>query len=149
MMPLRQPESTGHSALRKTWRWSFVPMNLDSLRFGSSASPRPGEVIPSNNVFIFNVLSPRKHGRGLHGASADSFGYLKSFELLYMCHIMKHAPDIPDDEVTPECVLKHLCIMDDVGACIGQLKELSNVSDGSDRLMMMAHDWDDKAKWVH
>ena len=51
---------------------------------------------------------------------------------------MKHDLDIPDDEVTPEYVLKHLCIIGDVDECIRQLHALWDVTGGFGTLLMMA-----------
>ena len=65
-----------------------------------------------------------------------------------MLSLMKHDLDISDDEVTPEYVLKHLCIIGDVDECIRQLRALWDVTGGFGTLLMMAHDWDDRAKWM-
>ena len=85
----------------------------------------------------------------LNGAFARSFDYLISvIKSRNALNLMKHDLDIPDDEVTPEYVLKHLCIIGDVDECIRQLHALWNVTGGFGTLLMMAHDWDDRAKWM-
>ncbi len=62
--------------------------------------------------------------------------------------LMKHDQDIPDDEVTSEYLLKHLCIIGDVETVTQQLMEVWEQTGGFGTLLMIAHDWDDKAKWV-
>ena len=84
----------------------------------------------------------------LNGTFSRSLGYLKAvLTSLNLLSLMKHHPDIPDEDITPEYVLKHLCIVGDVKECIRQLEELSEVTGGFGTLLMVAHDWDDKAKW--
>ena len=65
-----------------------------------------------------------------------------------MLHLVKHNLEVRDDEVTPEYVLRHLCIVGDVKECIRQLQQLWDQTGGFGTLLMIAHDWDDKAKWA-
>ena len=66
-----------------------------------------------------------------------------------MLHLMKHDPDVPDQDVTPDYLLKHLCIVGDVNECIRQLEDLWEITGGFGTLMMIAYDWDDKPKWLN
>ena len=85
----------------------------------------------------------------LNGTFARSFAYLiELIKAVDMLHLMKHDPNIPDDEVTPEYLVKQLCIVGDVDECIRQLMELWDVTGGFGTLLMIAQDWDDKAKWL-
>ncbi len=61
---------------------------------------------------------------------------------------MKLHPDMSDDEVTLEYVLENLCIIGDVEECVRQLEDLWEVTGGFGTLLMIAHDWDDKARWL-
>ncbi len=84
-----------------------------------------------------------------NGTFARSFDYLiEVLKSMNMLHLMKHDPSTPDDAVTPEYLMKHLCIIGDVDSCIRQLQSLWNQTGGFGTLLMIAHDWDDKAKWV-
>jgi alkanesulfonate monooxygenase SsuD/methylene tetrahydromethanopterin reductase-like flavin-dependent oxidoreductase (luciferase family) len=64
-----------------------------------------------------------------------------------MLHIMKHDPEVPDAEVTPEYLVKNLCIVGDAKSCVDQLEGLWETTGGFDTLLMIAHDWDDRPLW--
>ena len=64
-----------------------------------------------------------------------------------MLNILKHDPDLADDEVTPEYVLKNICIIGDVAECIRRLEEIWEQSGGFGTLLMITHDWDDRTTW--
>lgn len=84
----------------------------------------------------------------LNGTLGRSYEYmialLKSADML---HLTKHEPDVPDEEVTPEYLLKHLCIIGSPAECICQLEAAWEETGGFGTLLMIAHDWDDKGKW--
>lgn len=85
----------------------------------------------------------------LNGEFARSFEYLiVMLKAGNMLHIAKHDPDIPDTDVTPEYLLRHLSIIGDVDECIGQLEEMWETTGGFGTLLMIAQDWDDKGKWL-
>jgi alkanesulfonate monooxygenase SsuD/methylene tetrahydromethanopterin reductase-like flavin-dependent oxidoreductase (luciferase family) len=85
----------------------------------------------------------------LNGAFGRAFEYLitmlGSMDMLFL---FKHHPDVPDADVTPEYVLRQLCIIGDVDTCIRQLHDLWDITGGFGTLLMIAHDWDDKEKWL-
>jgi len=56
-------------------------------------------------------------------------------------------PEVPDEEVTPEYAVKHLCIMGSAKDCIRQLEEVWEVTGGFGTLLMTSKDWDDQDKW--
>jgi alkanesulfonate monooxygenase SsuD/methylene tetrahydromethanopterin reductase-like flavin-dependent oxidoreductase (luciferase family) len=60
----------------------------------------------------------------------------------------KEDPAMSDSDVTPEYAVRRLSIVGDVDECIRRLRELWDVTGGFGTLLMIAHDWDDKAKWV-
>jgi alkanesulfonate monooxygenase SsuD/methylene tetrahydromethanopterin reductase-like flavin-dependent oxidoreductase (luciferase family) len=85
----------------------------------------------------------------LNGAFARSFEYLIAvLTAMNSLSIMKHDPAFPDDQVTPAYLLKTLCIIGDVEECRRQLHDLWSVTGGFGTLLMIAHDWDDKATWL-
>ena len=65
-----------------------------------------------------------------------------------MLHILKHDPDLPDHELTPEYLVRNLCIIGSPSSCIEQLEAMWERTGGFGTLLMIAHDWDDRAKWL-
>ena len=84
----------------------------------------------------------------MKGNVARSFEYL--FALLKsakMIHLAKHDPNIPDEDVTPEYAIKHLCIFGNAKECKSQLEDVWEATGGFGTLLMVSKDWDDKEKW--
>ena len=85
----------------------------------------------------------------LNGTFGRSFEYLRTIlKSLDMLALIKQDPDMPDDELTLEYILKNNCIIGDVDECIRQLEVVCDVTGGFSTLLMITQDWDDKAKWV-
>jgi len=85
----------------------------------------------------------------LNSAFGRGFAYLlKLMAMTNMTILAKHDPSVPDEAVTPEYALKHLCIIGDTKTCTRRLEELWETTGGFGTLLMIAHDWDDKAKWL-
>ena len=81
-------------------------------------------------------------------AFSRAFEYLIAvLSAAQMLHITKHDPDVPDEEVTPEYLIRNLCIIGDVPSCVDQLQGLWETTGGFDTLLMIAHDWDDRPLW--
>ncbi len=78
-----------------------------------------------------------------------SFTYmLKLLALTNMTNLVKHDPSLPDSAVTTEYALKQLCIIGDTKTCIRRLEELWETTGGFGTLLMIAHDWDNREKWL-
>jgi len=85
----------------------------------------------------------------LNGTFGRGFAYLlKLMAMTNMTLLAKHDPSVPDAAVTTEYVLKHQCIIGDTKTCKQRLEELWETTGGFGTLLMIAHDWDDKAKWL-
>lgn len=85
----------------------------------------------------------------LHSAFGASFAYLlKLLAMANMTSIVKHDPAVPDSAVDVAYVLKHLCIIGDARTCKQRLEELWETTGGFGTLLMIAHDWDDKDRWL-
>lgn len=86
----------------------------------------------------------------LNGTFGRTFAYLiallKDANILYL---FKHDPDMPDDAVTPESAIRHVCIVGGPDEVQRQLHDLWHRSGGFGTLLMIAHDWDDRAKWLY
>ena len=85
-----------------------------------------------------------------NSALGDSFMYLRNLFAHYkMLDLMKADPDTPDDQVDREYLIKNLCISGTVDTVTQGLQELYDYLGGFGTLLMISHDWDDKAKWVN
>ncbi len=114
----------------------------------SLSVPQPSIWRVARNIYV-GESNEEAWNHTMNGSFADSFEYLIDvLKSLNMLHVMKHDQDLPDSEVTLEYILKNLCIVGDVDSCIHQLQQLWEISGGFDTLLMMAHDWDNKEKWV-
>ena len=84
----------------------------------------------------------------LNGTFRTSVEYLVGiFAAANVLALVKADPEMPDEDVTTEYMLKKVCIIGDVKSCIRQLEEVWEVSGGFGTLLMTSKDWDDRAKW--
>lgn len=84
----------------------------------------------------------------LNGAFGRSFAYLIALlRAADMLHVTKHDPAVPDDDVTVEYVMKHLCIIGDKKSCMSQFEELWSVTGGYGTLLFIKPDFDDIYRW--
>jgi alkanesulfonate monooxygenase SsuD/methylene tetrahydromethanopterin reductase-like flavin-dependent oxidoreductase (luciferase family) len=84
----------------------------------------------------------------LNGAMGRGFEYLIGLlTQAKMLPLMKTDPDIADSDVTPEYLLKTLCIIGDADSVTRQLNEFSEQTGGFGNLLMITFDWDDKPRW--
>jgi alkanesulfonate monooxygenase SsuD/methylene tetrahydromethanopterin reductase-like flavin-dependent oxidoreductase (luciferase family) len=85
----------------------------------------------------------------MNSALGRSFTYiLRLLELTNMTSLVKHDPTLPDSVVNTEYALKQLCIIGDTRHCIQRIEELWETTGGFGTLLMIAHDWDDREKWI-
>jgi alkanesulfonate monooxygenase SsuD/methylene tetrahydromethanopterin reductase-like flavin-dependent oxidoreductase (luciferase family) len=83
------------------------------------------------------------------GTFAASFSYIVAIlKAANMLNLMKHDPAVADCDVTPEYALEHLCIVGDPQECVRQLRSVWEETGGFGTLLMIAHDWDDKPRWL-
>lgn len=113
-----------------------------------------GQPTPDRSIWRIsrNIFIGESTAAAWDFARNSAFG--RSFEyLIFMLRannnlaIMKHDPSVPDDEVTVEYLMKHLCIIGDVAECTRQLQNLWETTGGFGTLLMIAQDWDDRARW--
>ncbi len=64
-----------------------------------------------------------------------------------MLWITKRDPDMPDSDVTPDYIIKELCIFGDVATCTERLQALWDETGGFGTLLMITHDWDKRELW--
>ena len=62
--------------------------------------------------------------------------------------VMKERPDQPDAEITVEYALSKLCVIGSAATCTERLRALQEATGGFGTLLMIAHDWDDRARWM-
>ena len=83
------------------------------------------------------------------GSFAASLEYLiKILTAGGVLQVMKEHPDHPDEEITVEYALGRLCIIGSAATCSERLRALQEVTGGFGTLLMIAHDWDDRARWI-
>ena len=100
----------------------------------------------ARNIFVGETCEEAMD-HALNGAFAGSFDYLIKLISRRGVDGLKDDPDMPDEAVTPEYAVKKLAIVGDVDECIRRLQELWDVTGGFGTLLMIAHDWDDRARW--
>ena len=87
------------------------------------------------------------HARG--GTFAASLEYLiRILTAGGVLYVMKEHPDQPDAEITVDYAMEKLCIVGSVQTCIERLRALREATGGFGTLLMIAHDWDDRARWT-
>jgi alkanesulfonate monooxygenase SsuD/methylene tetrahydromethanopterin reductase-like flavin-dependent oxidoreductase (luciferase family) len=85
----------------------------------------------------------------LNSALGRSYTYLlKLLAQTNMTSLVKHDAAVPDSAVNAEYMLKHASIIGSPKRCIQRLEELWETTGGFGTLLMIAHDWDDKDKWI-
>ncbi len=84
-----------------------------------------------------------------NGGLQRAFEYqLSVIKAANMLNLVKSNLEMPDEAVTPEYMLNNLCIIGSPEECVRQLKSLYAEMGGFGTLLMIAHDWDDKQKWL-
>jgi alkanesulfonate monooxygenase SsuD/methylene tetrahydromethanopterin reductase-like flavin-dependent oxidoreductase (luciferase family) len=84
----------------------------------------------------------------LSGSFAGSFDYLIRLLGPGRLELLKDDPDLPDEAVTPEYAVRNIAIVGDVAHCVERLHEVYRQTGGFGTLLMIGHDWDDKARWL-
>jgi alkanesulfonate monooxygenase SsuD/methylene tetrahydromethanopterin reductase-like flavin-dependent oxidoreductase (luciferase family) len=84
----------------------------------------------------------------LNSAFGRSFQYLVRLIGPGRLDNLKEDPAMPDEALTVEYCVKKLAIVGDVEECIRRLQEIWEETGGFGTLLMIGHDWDDKARWV-
>jgi alkanesulfonate monooxygenase SsuD/methylene tetrahydromethanopterin reductase-like flavin-dependent oxidoreductase (luciferase family) len=86
----------------------------------------------------------------LNGSFGRTFNYLKALLIdSNLIHLFKYDPDMPDDAVTAESAIKHVCIVGGPDEVLRQLHDLWDYTGGFGTLLMIAHDWDDRDRWLY
>lgn len=111
--------------------------------------PMPDRAIwrVARNIFV-GETTEQAMDFALNSAFARSFDYLLKIIGPGRLDTFKCDPSMPDAEVTPEYAVRNIAIVGDVDECIRQLRALWDLTGGFGTLLMIGHDWDDKAKWV-
>jgi alkanesulfonate monooxygenase SsuD/methylene tetrahydromethanopterin reductase-like flavin-dependent oxidoreductase (luciferase family) len=132
-----------------------VPTVTDHWKTYCSAAMEAGNAVPrrstwrvARSIYVGESnAEARRHA--VSGTFGRSFEYIRTIiKSLNTMNILKHNPQVPDEEVTLDYLLKHLCIIGDPASCIQQLQNVWEQTGGFGTLLMTTHDWDDKEKWV-
>lgn len=125
--------------------------NWETYRTGAESAGRP-EPDRANWRISRSVLVADSNDQAwdymINSAVARSFDYLITLlTQAKMLWITKRDQDMPDADVTPEYMIKELCIYGDVPTCTEKLKKLYDDTGGFGTLLMIAHDWDNRPLW--
>ena len=114
-------------------------------RSGRDASREDWRI--SRSIFV-GASTAEAEDHCANGTLRDAFAYLvKILGSLGQLQLMKSDPDMPDEAVTADYCLKELCIICDRQTVTDRLHALHDEVGGFGTLLMIAHDWDDEAKW--
>jgi len=100
----------------------------------------------SRNIFV-GETNEAAMDLALNGTFGRSFEYLIKLIGPGRLDNLKNDLTMPDSAVTVEYCVKELAIVGDVDECVRRLRELQAITGGFGTLLMIAHDWDDRAKW--
>ena len=90
---------------------------------------------------------PRLASTRWGGAFADSLMYLRGMlEIANMLDLPKRGRGMSDADITREYFIDEIAIVGSPDTVAGRLKELYDVTGGFGTVLMIGHDWDDKAK---
>jgi alkanesulfonate monooxygenase SsuD/methylene tetrahydromethanopterin reductase-like flavin-dependent oxidoreductase (luciferase family) len=101
----------------------------------------------ARNIFV-GESTGEALDHALNGTFGRSFDYLIKLIGPGRLDNLKEDPAMPDEAVTVEYAVKKLSIVGDVDECIRRLQEIWRETGGFGTLLMIAHDWDDRAKWL-
>ena len=100
----------------------------------------------SRSIFVGESdAEAREHA--LNGAFAASLVYLRGMlTLARMQDLLKWDPEMPDEAVDAEYIIDNIAIVGSVDTVTRKLQDLYDLTGGFGTLLMIGHDWDDKAK---
>ena len=83
----------------------------------------------------------------MNGAFAASLIYLRGMlTLARMQDLLKWDPEMPDEVVDAEYIIDNIAIVGSVDTVTRKLQDLYDLTGGFGTVLMIGHDWDDKAK---
>lgn len=162
--PLAMSVMKGKSmAARMAGQRGYIPLSTnlvpastlaDHWQTYSAGATEAGQATPdraiwrvSRNIFVGDT-NEEALAHALNGTFGRSFDYLINLIGPGRLDNLKEDPDMPDEAVTVEYAVKKLAIVGDVDECLRRLHELWDITGGFGTFLMIAHDWDDKAKWL-
>ena len=100
----------------------------------------------SRSIFV-GASDEEAREHALNGAFAGSLMYLRGMlALANMLDLPKRDPEMPDEALDAEYFIDHIAIVGGVDTVKRKLQDLYDVTGGFGTVLMIAHDWDDKAK---
>ena len=100
----------------------------------------------SRSIFVAESdAEAREHA--LNGAFAASLIYLRGMlALARMQDLLKWEPEMPDEAIDAEYIIDNIAIVGSVDTVTRKLQDLYDLTGGFGTVLMIGHDWDDKAK---
>jgi alkanesulfonate monooxygenase SsuD/methylene tetrahydromethanopterin reductase-like flavin-dependent oxidoreductase (luciferase family) len=127
-----------------------LPLHWQTVCAGAAEAGRPTPDRASwrvaRNIFV-GESTEAAIAHAVNGTFGRSWDYLIKLVGPGRLDGLKEDPAMSDSEVTPEYCVRRLSIVGDVDECIRRLRELWETTGGFGTLLMIAHDWDDRAQW--
>jgi len=113
---------------------------------GGQPEPDPANWRISRSVFV-GETDQEARDHALNGAFAGSLLYLCGMlKIANMLDLPKQDPEMPDEAIDAEYIIDHIAVVGSVDTVTRKLQDLYDATGGFGTLLMIAHDWDDKAK---
>jgi alkanesulfonate monooxygenase SsuD/methylene tetrahydromethanopterin reductase-like flavin-dependent oxidoreductase (luciferase family) len=121
-------------------------MYCEGAAAGGQPEPDRANWRISRNILVGETDSEaREHA--LNGPFADSLMYLRGMlAIANMVDLPKNDPNMADEAVDAEYLVDNLAIVGSPDTVTARLQELYDITGGFGTVLMIAHDWDDKAK---
>ncbi|MEM7127557.1 MAG: LLM class flavin-dependent oxidoreductase [Chloroflexota bacterium] len=130
---------------------STLPLHWQTYCAGAAEAGHPepdrSKWRVTRNIFV-GETSAEAREHALSGTFARSFDYLIKLIRRGNLSLLKEDPEMPDEAITPEYAVDKLSIVGDVDEVTRRLQALWESTGGFGTLLMVGHDWDDKAKWT-
>jgi alkanesulfonate monooxygenase SsuD/methylene tetrahydromethanopterin reductase-like flavin-dependent oxidoreductase (luciferase family) len=103
----------------------------------------------TRNIFVGETNEEAWHF-ARHGSLGRSFEeyFISLLRVSKVLDITKRDQSMPDADVTTDYILSNLCVIGDPASCIQQLRSIWEQTGGFGTFLMIAHDWDDKQRWI-
>ena len=152
-------------AARMAGQRGYIPISTNLVPFNtlvqhwetySAGAAEAGRPQPDRSIWRIgrSIFVDESHEAAWDYVLDSNSTFYRSFAYLIvvltgvnMLHLVKADPEVPDEDVTPESMIRDLCIVGDVMSCTEQLQALWQATGGFDTLLMVEHDWDERERW--
>lgn len=150
MMPLHPPEKSRTTCFEEDIELVVRADELGWKEAAADSNIEPNRALWSISRTVFIGDSDDEAMEfALNSALGRSYAYmLKLLANTNMTPLVKHDPSVLDSDVNAEYMLRNVCIIGSARTVTQRVEELWETTGGFGTLLMIAHDWDDKDKWL-